>query len=82
MPEISRFFGISISMYFQEHNPPHIHVKYNGIKAQLDLITGKFTQGALPVKQARFVLAWYEIHKDELFQVWESKEFKKIEPLK
>ena len=81
MPEISRFGGIVITMYFNEHNPPHFHASYNGIEALFDLNEGAFTKGALPSKQARLVLAWYELHKDELFEIWDSKEFKKIKPL-
>lgn len=81
MPEISRFEGIAITMYFNEHNPPHFHAIYNGMEAQFDLNEGAFTKGALPSRQARLVLAWYELHKDELLQIWESKMFKKIRPL-
>jgi hypothetical protein len=81
MPEISRFFGIIITMYFNEHNPPHFHAIYNEYEAQFDLIEGAFFKGALPSKQARLVLAWYEIHKDELMHLWENKEFNKIKPL-
>ena len=81
MPEISRFFGIIITMYFNEHNPPHFHVKYNDLEAQFDLTEGVFSSGILPSKQARLVLAWYEIHKDELMEVWETKKFHKIKGL-
>jgi len=82
MPEISRFEGIIITMYFKEHNPPHFHAEYNGMEALFDLTQGVFVKGALPSKQARFVLAWYEYHKDELLEMWQSKAFKKIDPLK
>ena len=81
MPEISRFEGIIITMYYNEHNPPHFHATYNGIEAQFDLLEGAFTKGALPSRQSRLVLAWYEIHKEELYQMWDSKTFKKIAPL-
>ena len=81
MPEISRFRGIVITMYFNEHNPPHFHASYNGFEAQFDLNEGAFTKGALPSTQSRLVLAWYEMHKDELFEMWNGKEFKKIKPL-
>ncbi|MCL2152978.1 MAG: DUF4160 domain-containing protein [Oscillospiraceae bacterium] len=81
MPEISRFEGIIITMYFNEHNPPHFHATYNGIEAQFDLSEAAFTKGALPSKQARLVLAWYELHKEELFQMWNNKEFRRIKPL-
>ena len=81
MPEISRFEGIVITMYFNEHNPPHFHATYNGVEVQFDLNEGAFTKGALPSKQARLVLAWYELHKEELFDIWNKKEFVKIKPL-
>ena len=81
MPEITRFFGIIITMYFNEHNPPHFHVKYNDLEAQFDIMEGAFSKGVLPSKQARLVLAWYEIHKDELLNLWETKEFHKIKGL-
>ena len=81
MPEISRFEGIIITMYFNEHKPPHFHATYNGVEAQFDLNEGAFTKGALPSKQARLVLAWYELHKEELIDIWNKKEFAKIKPL-
>lgn len=81
MPEISRFFGIIITMYFNEHNPPHFHVIYNEYEAQFDIEEGAFSNGFLPSKQSRLVLAWYEIHKEELLKIWNSKSFKKIKPL-
>ncbi len=81
MPEISRFAGVIIRMYYNEHNPPHFHVDYNGIEAQFDLLEGAFIKGFLPTKQSRLVLAWYELHKEELLEMWESKEFKKIKPI-
>jgi len=69
MPEISRFFGIIITMYFNEHNPPYFHVRYNDLEAQFDITEGAFSKGFLPSKQARLVLAWYEIHKEELMGI-------------
>ena len=81
MPEISRFEGIIITMYFNDHNPPHFHAEYNGMEAIYDLTEGAFIRGALPSRQARLILAWAEIHKEELIKMWENKVFKKVEPL-
>lgn len=81
MPELCRFYGIIISMYGREHDSPHFHAEYNGSEAIFDLTEGAFTKGALPTKQARLVVAWYEIHKEELFEIWETKELKKIDPI-
>ena len=53
LPEISRFFGIIITMYFNEHNPPHFRVRYNDPEAQFDITEGAFSKGFLPSKQAR-----------------------------
>jgi hypothetical protein len=54
MPEICRFFGIVIRMFFEEHNPPHIHVEYQGNKAVLDFY-GNVLRGAL---RSRTALSW------------------------
>ncbi len=51
MPEISRFFGLIITMYGEDHNPPHFHVQYNEFRAIIEIITGEILQGSLPSKQ-------------------------------
>ena len=81
MPELSLFFGIVILMYYREHNPPHFHVRYGEYEAQFDLVEGAFLTGHLPSRQARLVLAWYEIHKDELLEMWQTQEFHPVKPL-
>lgn len=50
MPEISRFLGIIISMYFDEHNPPHFHVRYNEHNAVMEITTLNILAGHLPAK--------------------------------
>ncbi len=50
MPEISRFLGIIISMYFDDHNPPHFHVQYNEYRASMDIKNLNITVGLLPAK--------------------------------
>lgn len=86
MSEISRFFGIIIIMYYKEHNPPHFHIQYNEYNAVFDMKQEAIIEGFLPKKQLRLILAWFEIHKTELFENWNNglnkKEFIKIEPLK
>jgi len=88
MPTLSMFFGIIIRMYYapKEHNPPHIHVYYQDLKAVINILNCDLMEGELPSKQLRLVLAWIEIHKDELMADWElcqngEKPFS-IEPLK
>ena len=51
--------------------PPHFHAEYNGEKALVDIINVRIIKGYLPKRQLKLVLAWAEIHKDELMQNWE-----------
>jgi len=81
MPEISRFLGIIISMYFDEHNPPHFHVQYNDFRATLDVRTLNISAGSLPARVRGLVEEWAESHQDELLSMWETKEFHRIAPL-
>ena len=88
MPTLSMFFGIIVRMYYapKEHNPPHIHAYYQDYKAVVNVLDGNIADGELPTKQIRLVLAWVEIHKDELLADWKlcqngEKPFS-IEPLK
>jgi len=86
MPEISRFFGIIIKMFFDDHNPPHFHVEYNENRAIIDLQSLKIIQGSLPKKQLRLIQAWAIIHEQELLDNFERlkyspTEWKKIDPL-
>ncbi len=71
MPEISLFRGIRITMYYNDHNPPHFHAEYAGYKALVDVISGCVLRGSLPARQLKLVLAWNELHRDELMQNWE-----------
>ena len=85
MPEISLFYGIRITMNWSDHNPPHFHAAYGDHNALIDIQDGVAISGALPNRQLKFVLAWAEIHKDELMQNWElardSKPLNRINPL-
>jgi hypothetical protein len=88
MPAISMFFGIIITIFYKDvgkHNTPHIHARYQGSKASISIETGDVLAGNFPPKQLRMVLAWIEIHKDELFADWElamnGEEPFKISPL-
>lgn len=85
MPEIARFFGIIIRMFYDEHNPPHFHVQYQGNKAVFDF-QGNILKGNLRSKTAtKLVREWTDIHAVELEEDWrlarEGKQIKKIEPL-
>ena len=81
MPEICRFLGIVITMYFDEHNPPHFHVRYNEYRASVEIRTLNVMVGAIPAKVRGLVEEWAELHQQELLQMWESQEFHKVDPL-
>ena len=85
MPEVSRFFGIIIRMFYDEHNPPHFHAEYSGKKAVFDF-NGNVIKGNLASKTAtKLVREWVDLHESELEEDWtlarESQEIKKITPL-
>ena len=85
MPELSRFHGIKITMYADDHNPPHFHAEAGGQEALFNILDGVFMKGSLASREARLVLAWYELHKDELLDNWHNlsngKPHTKINPL-
>lgn len=86
MPSISMFYGIIVYMYFMEHNPPHIHVKYGEHEAAFLINDGKLIDGGFPRSQTKLVKAWIEIHRSELLANWElareGNTMYQIEPLK
>ena len=66
MPELSRFYGIVIQMYFGDHPPPHFHAIYGGSKAVVDIETLALIDGQLPPRARGLVIEWATIHQDEL----------------
>ena len=64
-----------------EHNPPHIHAIYNEDMAAIDFMTGEVLEGYLPPKALALVGEWITIHREELKEIWETQDFKKIAPL-
>ena len=70
MPEVSRFFGIVIRMYFDEHNPPHFHALYAGNEAQVGINPIVILEGKLPNRAASMVLEWAALHQQDLMHNW------------
>ena len=70
VPTISRFFGIVIAMYFDDHGPPHFHARHatGGAKVRIDTL--EVIESSLGRRQLRLVLAWAELHQDELLDNW------------
>jgi len=85
MPEISRFFGIVIAMFYKEHQPPHFHAKYAGQWAAFSIEDLKMIEGQLPRRAISLVLEWAFQHRDELMANWEKAQkreaLEKIKPL-
>jgi hypothetical protein len=85
MPEISRFLGIVISMFIEDHNPPHFHVSYNEYEALLTIQHLTVMEGDLPSRVLRLVTEWAALHQQELMENWDllhhSKKSNKIAPL-
>jgi phosphomannomutase len=85
MPEISRFLGIVIAMYYNEHNPPHFHARYGQFKIEIAIKTLTILAGKFPPKALGLVMEWATLHQDELLVDWalarDNAELKNIEPL-
>ena len=84
MPIISRFLGIIIAMYWDDHAPPHFHAKYAEYEITVNILTG-VVEGKFPKRALHHVLEWYEIHREELMENWElcqkDEALKTIKPL-
>lgn len=81
MPEICRFYGLIIYMFYNDHQPPHFKVKFGEFEANVLIENGNLLNGDLPLNKLKLVQAWAEIHKDELILIWDTKQFHKIKPL-
>ena len=89
MPVISMFYGVIVSLYFQDdkrHHRPHIHVRYQDDEAVIALPDGELLEGRLPPGKMKLVLAWVELHRDELMADWQlaagGQQPFKVEPLR
>jgi hypothetical protein len=71
MPVVSRFFGIAIAFYWEDHLPPHFHAKYSGDEATVEIRTGNVLRGSLPRRALSLVDEWRAAHVDELLDNWE-----------
>ncbi len=85
MPEISRFFGIIVAIYYNDHAPAHFHAKYGEHKAKIEISTGVVLEGSLPRRGLALVEEWRGLRHTELQAVWQlimdRKPHEKIEPL-
>lgn len=82
MPEISRFFGIVIRIYFNDHDPAHFHAAYGEFEALINIETLAVYRGDLPRRALALVLEWAALHRDELRQDWElARKGQSLQPI-
>ena len=85
VPEVSRFYGIVIAMYWADHPQPHFHAQYAGEVASIAIGDGAVLAGDLPKRALRLVRQWEAMHRDELLTNWrrarEHRPVAKIDPL-
>ncbi|MBM4308264.1 MAG: DUF4160 domain-containing protein [Deltaproteobacteria bacterium] len=85
MPEICRFFGIIIAMFYDEHNPPHFHARYGKDGVAIEINSLRVLEGRIPPRALGLVMEWALQHKKELLNNWElakkNQPPKKIAPL-
>jgi hypothetical protein len=79
VPEISRFYGIVIRMYYDDHPPPHFHAYYGEYEALVNIHTLAIISGRLPPRALGLVIEWALLHQDELRSCWERA--RNMEPL-
>ncbi len=85
MPEISRFYGVKILIYFDDHPPPHFHAQYAGSVAVIDIHSLSIIRGNIPPRALGLVIEWATVHKEELLSAFstaqEMQKPPKIAPL-
>lgn len=79
MPELSRFYGIVIKMYYNDHNPPHFHAEYGSDAMVVDVNTLAIIGGRIPPRATGLVMEWAAQHQAELQQAWAQA--RNMEPL-
>ena len=85
MPELSRFYGIAIKMFYNDHNPPHFHAEYGSQQMVIDAITLAVIGGRLPPRAMGLVMEWAAQHQAELQHAWQQarnmQQLDRIDPL-
>ena len=82
MPEITRFYGIVIKIFFtKEHNPPHFHAVYGEHNGIFEIASLEMLEGDLPIKAQNLIKEWAILYVDEILKMWNTKELKKLPPL-
>lgn len=71
MPEICRFLGIVIKMYYNDHSPPHFHAEYGEYKVVIGIDTLAIIAGQFPSRALGLVIEWSALHQNELRELWQ-----------
>ena len=72
MPTIAYFLGIAVRMFFNYHNPPHFHVRYQGHRVRVSIADGKVIDGRLPPAVGRIVKDWTALRREALMRNWDA----------
>lgn len=72
MPTIAYFLGIAVRMFFNDHDPPHFHVRYQGFRARVRIADGEIIDGRLPPTVARVLKEWTALRRDALMRNWQA----------
>lgn len=87
LPRISNFGGITIVLYYNDHEPPHIHIVYNEINTRMIIENGEYMKGSepLPRSKEKDVLKWLDVYRSDIIKAWEDcmakRQPNKIPPL-
>jgi len=81
MPEITRFYGIVIKLYFLDHPPPHFHAVYGEYYGLFSIDSLEMLEGNLPQRARKMIVEWGRLYQTELWEMWRTQEFRKLPPL-
>jgi hypothetical protein len=81
MPEIARFYGIVIKLFFGDHPPPHFHAVYGEYIGLFDISSLEMIEGDLPRRARNLVLEWAKRNQSELLDMWNKQEIRQLPPL-
>jgi len=81
MPEIARFYGIIIKLFFGDHPPPHFHAVYGEYVGLFNIDTLEMIEGDIPNRAKKLITEWAKMYKIQLKEMWEKQDFIKLPPL-
>jgi hypothetical protein len=82
MPEISRFYGLVITMYWNDHEPPHFHVRYGEWRAEINIRTLALMRGSLPPRAMALAVEWTLQHQQDLLEQWnKARQQQPLQPI-